>query len=173
MAIFRTRFKSKMALLLLNTVVLSMNCSTTKSKKTEVFTPEAILPAGADYTMSTNPYTGESGRARKGIIAATLNNVVLLNQLLTSKDSDEEQFGAIVLAVKDLIPSLQVVGIFDFFKIDEWLNTKDQPGRILVAVLYLQRNQERMTLELKKELQNIFHSTTSIRLKDAIRPLLK
>lgn len=41
------------------------------------FTPEKMLPAGIDEAEVTNPYTGEKRKARKGTVAATINNIAL------------------------------------------------------------------------------------------------
>lgn len=132
------------SLILLSATLSLVHCASTQ-KKPEIYTPEAILPAGEDFTLATNPYTGEKGKARKGIIAATLNNVVLLNKLLRDERADQKQILAIIDAVKALLPSLNNVGIFDFFHVEEWLTTNEQPGRVLVAALYLQAYPKKLT----------------------------
>lgn len=141
----------------------------------KAFTPERILPAGVDSSISTNPYTGESGPARKGIIAATLNNVALLNILLTEKLSlsDSTKVQEIVGAITSLIPSLRVVGVFDLFTPEEWLSSETQPGRVLAAVLYLQKYPQVITPAIKKHLLEIQNQTNIKVLSESIAKVLK
>ncbi len=139
-----------------------------------VFTPEGILPAGVDSIISTNPYTGHSGHARKGTVAATLNNIVLLNGLLAEKASAKEHLEAkkIIESIVALMPSLQYIGVFDLFSPEEWIHTKSQPGRILVGVLYLQAYPQYMTPGIKEQLMQIQQQTKIKELSEAIKRLL-
>lgn len=143
--------------------------------KQSVFTPESVLPAGTDYTISVNPYTGEAGEARKGTVAATLNNVALLNKLLPSSKTIEEkkQIEDLVAAIDSLISSLRVVGIFDMFTVNEWLSSPNQSGRTMAAVLYLKKYPKEITPEVKRTLVRIEKSTKIKLLKDNIQELLK
>lgn len=120
---------------------------------TTPYTPEKILPAGDDYTQSINPYTGEAGPARKGIVAATLNNVALLNTHL--EKGEKQEIEEIVNAVRALIPSLKVVGVFHLFTPLEWVSSNGQPGRILAGVLFLQAYPQEMTPEIQAKLKQI------------------
>jgi len=127
-----------------------MTLQMSKSNKMKVgsktaYTPEKILPDGVDTSRSVNPYTGETGEARKGTVAATLNNTALLNHLLA--DGKIKETEEIVKAIRILIPSLKVVGVFNLFTPLEWLSSKDQPGRILCAILYLQAYPQEITPE--------------------------
>lgn len=133
------------------------------------FTPEAILPAGDDTTLAINPYTGESGTARKGIIAATLNNVVLLNNALTQEPLNRDYINALEQAVRDLIVSLNNVGVFDLFTPYEWLASDDQPGRALVALLYLQHYPHKVNALITQKLHDIRDTTSLDHVKEAIR----
>lgn len=141
----------------------------------KVFTPESILPAGADTSTSTNPYTGESGPARKGTVAAALNNVALLNTLLseTMSSSDQLKTQEIIEAITSLIPSLRVVGVFDLFTPEEWLSSEMQPGRILATVLYLQHYPQDITLKIKQRLIQIQSQTKITILSEAIDKTFK
>ena len=123
----------------------------------QVYTPEKILPTGIDSSLSVNPYTGESGQVRKGTIAATINNVALLNKLLNQ--GNQEGIEEVVKAVRVLIPSLKAIGIFNMFSPMEWLSTTDQLGRILVAVLLLQAYPAEITTEIKAKLAQIREQT--------------
>lgn len=121
-----------------------------------IYTPEKILPAGDDYAVVVNPFTGEAKKARKGIVAATLNNIALLNQLLRDgKEKERDQVNGIREAIDQLIPSLKAVGIFDLFSIEEWLNDKRQPGRIYAAILYLNHYPEEFTKPIETKLKEI------------------
>ena len=146
-----------------------------ENSQKEVFTPESVLPTGVDSTFSTNPYTGESGPARKGTVAATLNNIALLNALLSEKISSNDQIKAeaIIEAMTSLIPSLSFVGVFDLFTPEEWLSSKTQPGRVLAAVLYLQKYPQNITSEIKQRLLQIQAQTKIQILSAAIAKALQ
>ncbi len=127
------------------------------------FSPEAILPDGSDFTIAVNPYTQESGKARKGIIAATLNNVVILNQLLAQENSSarEEDIKAVVAAIDQLIPSLSYVGMFDFFEPVYWIGQGEQIGRIVTIALYFKHYPEKSTPELKQKVSELIRVANS------------
>lgn len=115
--------------------------------------PESILPAGVDSTVSVNPYTGESRETRKGTIAATLNNVALLNRLLTLETEESKKaVKEISATVADLIPSLNAIGMFDFFEPTYWIGIGEQPGRLLVISLFFKHYPEKYTHQLKEQL---------------------
>lgn len=141
----------------------------------EIFTQEKLLPAGVDSTIATNPYTGESGPARKGIIAATLNNIVLLNKYLSENMSatDVEKVQEISQVIESLVPSLRVVGIFDLFNPEEWFSSRTQPGRLFATVLYLQKYPQEMTPNIRKQLENIQKQTKIKVLSELIEKVLK
>jgi hypothetical protein len=145
------------------------------SAENSPYTPEKILPSGVDESISVNPYTGESGSARKGTVAATLNNVALLNKLLLQPASaqNDRNIKQIIQAIESLLPSLKVVGMFHFFSIEEWLSDdKRQPGRTLVGVLYLQKYPKELNADVKKTLARI-HKESSIKvLNEHIEKLL-
>lgn len=140
----------------------------------KVFTPESILPANVDSAIATNPYTGESGPARKGTVAATLNNIALLNTLLSEKISSDDQIKVqeIIKAITSLIPSLRVIGVFDLFTPEEWLSSETQPGRILAAVQYLQKYPQDITSKIKKRLLQIQKQTKIKVLSESIAKTL-
>lgn len=145
------------------------------SDSQNVFTPESVLPAGVDSSASVNPYTGESGEARKGTVAATLNNIALLNKLLPGAKSEEEkkQISDLVAAVDSLMPSLRVVGMFDLFTANEWLSSPNQPGRVMAAVLYLKRYPQEISPEVRRTLVRTEKFTKIKLLKSNIKDLLK
>lgn len=120
--------------------------------------PKDMLPAGVDSNVSVNPYTGESHEARKGTIAATIQNVVFLNQALSQNEKNVEAY---IQALRDLMPSLSAVGLFDFFTPQEWIDHNVQPGRTLCAVLYFQTYPERLTPEIKNQLKAVRQKTQS------------
>ena len=118
------------------------------------FTPEAILPDGQNTTISTNPYTGESRSVRKGVVAATLNNVAILNKMIAS-DASEKELQPIIIEITKLIPSLHYVGIFNMFTPEEWLNSETQPGRVLAGILFLELYPVKITDDIKGILKGI------------------
>lgn len=136
-------------------------------------TPEAILPAGVDSTISINPYTGESGVARKGTVAATLKNIASLNQLLSQTENLEIRKELIEIsdAIDQLIPSLQVIGLFDFFEPTYWIGEGEQPGRILVLSLYLKHNPKKYSSVLQERLSEVKEKITSPYLLEQIQSL--
>lgn len=164
--------------ILLTTSILSTNfayaaqeevtASATATQNTAAFTPEKILADGADISVSVNPYTGESGEVRKGTIAATLNNVAFLNNLIITKKSDQE-IQSILHEIAKLVPSLRVVGMFDLFSVEEWL--ADQPGRQLAAILYLQAYPDKLNSKLVKIIKDIEKNTKHDALKSEIRKI--
>lgn len=140
----------------------------------KAFIPEHILPAGEDNAIVVNPFTGVSGRARKGTVAATLNNIALLNQLLLAdNDENREQVLSIKKSVEELINSLKYVGIFNLFSIEEWLNEEQQPGRIYVAILYLKHNPDELTDQIKSKLQEIAKAKLSPVISQEIKTIYK
>lgn len=155
-----------------STAVLAMPADV---KTDSISTPEKLLPAGVDVTEAVNPYTGEKGHARKGTVAATVNNIAILNQLLLAEpaDSDNKKIDEFSEAIKKLLPSLRVVGMFDFFTVTEWLeHDESQPGRILVAVYYLHQYPQEITADIKIQLKNIGDKTsTHQKIKTAIKNL--
>jgi hypothetical protein len=119
-----------------------------------VFTPENILPDGEDHTLAVNPFTGFQGTARKGTVAATLNNIALLNQLFL-ENPEQDQIATIRKAVVNLMPSLKAIGVFDLFNPIEWLNNPKQLGRMYVAILYLKNYPDEISNEILSKLQEI------------------
>jgi len=133
-------------------------------------TPEMVLPAGVDSSISTNPYTGESGPARKGTVAATLNNIARLNQLLVQEETAEvkNEILQISEAIDQLIPSLHVIGLFDLFEPIYWIGSGEQPGRLLTLSLYFKHYPEKCTLTLKAKLLKVKDEIPSLYLQEAL-----
>lgn len=156
----------------LATVLLSANLSFANNPP--VFTPENILPAGVDETIVANPYTDEVGKARKGTVAAVVNNIALLNKLLAEPESEptNKNIHAVTKQIDLLIPSLRVLGLFDFFTVNEWLaDYNEQPGRALTAVLYLKQYPHEVTSNTKEMLEDVYQNTTVIPLKNSIEKI--
>ena len=127
------------------------------------FTPDSILKEGEDFTISVNPYTQESGKTRKGTIAATLNNVARLNLLLAQPLSlqQAEEIGALIKAIEELIPSLRVVGMFDFFEPIYWIGEGEQLGRIIVILLYFKHYPQELTPPLRQKIESLTSLSSS------------
>lgn len=133
----------------------------------KAFTPEEIFPAGEDYTMVVNPFTGLKGKARKATVAATLNNIALLNRLLL-ENTELDQIQAIKEAINKLIPSLKVIGIFDLFNLEEWVSDDQQLGRIYVVALYLKQYPDEMTDRLSLKFSTIKQTIKSLSLRSEL-----
>jgi hypothetical protein len=144
-----------------------------KTKGDPLYLPEDILPAGVDVTLCTNPYTGESGEARKGTVAATIHNIVLLNDILNQNPfCQDSRVAEICQAISALIPSLRVIGIFNFFTPLEWLVSLHQPGRVLTTLLYLIQYPHEVTVEIKNQLVHLQRNTPILEIKEKIQSLL-
>lgn len=144
------------------------------STNSNIFTPESVLATGVDSATSVNPYTGQSGEARKDTIAATLNNVVLLNKIMAGKDTEQNpgQYKQIIEVIQKLITPLNAIGMFHFFTVEEWLAADNQPGRQLVGLLYLQNYKEELTQARKDLIKKIQKTTKSTLLLDMIKKTL-
>lgn len=124
------------------------------------FTPEKMLPAGIDEAEVTNPYTGEKRKARKGTVAATINNIALLNKLLLepiSSAASEKLIKESIDEMRKLMPSLKVIGVFNIFTPEEWLNIQDskQWGRVTCVLLYLEKYPDIINTEIKLRIKAI------------------
>lgn len=127
-------------------------------KNKYIITPEKLLADGVDSAVLTNPFTGQKSQVRKGTIAAMLSNASVLNQLLQQAEhskEDEKQIIELCTAIKSLIPSLKTTGMFDLFTPFEWLNSKEQLGRVLIVILYLQQYPQEINSNIKTLLENI------------------
>lgn len=124
-------------------------------------TPETLLPEGVDVAVCINPYTQESGPARKGTIAATLNNVAKLNPLLASplNEDTKSQIQALMAEIDRLIPSLKIVGMFDFFEPKEWIGKGNQLGRVAVILLFLKHYPDQLSFSIQQQLFSIKEAT--------------
>lgn len=158
---------------LIGLMSLASPCLFAGSAEAAPFTPESILPAGADSTISINPYTGESGNVRKGTVAATLNNVVRLNQLLSQEETPErkKEIMDISTAIAQLIPSLQIIGVFDLFEPTYWIGNGEQPGRILALSLYFKQYPEKCTPVLREQLFKVKENVSSPYLREQLDSL--
>lgn len=138
-------------------------------------TPEKILPKGVDFSQSINPFTGEAAEVRKGTVAATINNVAALNKLLQENPTPETRTNIeqISKEVCSLLISLRVVGLFDIFSPLEWMSTSSQPGRILIAVLYIEKFPENLTPQIIQQLERIKASFLNGYLLEKIDRFLK
>lgn len=143
-------------------------------REPSLFTPDLILPDGADTTVSVNPYTQETGPVRKGTVAATLSNIAVLNRLFSSPDSQKESLVIeITEAVQRLLPSLRVIGVFDLFSIEEWLGAHTQQGRLYVTALYLQRYPEEINEKIVGQLVELKGLDLAATVKEAINEALE
>jgi hypothetical protein len=122
----------------------------------EAITPEKVLPDGVDSATVMNPFTGEKGFSRKGTVAATIQNIAALNKLFANKPSKEndKDIENIMAEIKRLVPFLRVIGVFDMFNVDEWLDNthSTQWGRIVCALLYIEQYPELLNDARKKQI---------------------
>ncbi|MBN8511673.1 MAG: hypothetical protein J0L79_01395 [Rickettsiales bacterium] len=108
-------------------------------EKLSVVKPEDALETGLDGNVVKNPFTGESGWARKGVIGATEFNIVAMDNLLKKHNplqEDKEVFWETVRLIDGRIESLRYIGLFDLFLPSEWMGTVKCPARFLTGVLF-------------------------------------
>ncbi len=136
-------------------------------------TPQTILADGVDHLVSVNPYTSESGEARKGTVAATLNNIARLNELLLKENNreTEDEIRSIISSIDKLIPSLKVIGMFDLFEPSHWLGHGEQIGRIVALSLYLKHYPEKDTANLGQKIVNLGSVVKSQSVKDLFQSI--
>ena len=79
--------------------------------------------------------------ARKGTIKAMIDNITLLDALLTQPldTTAHQQLNETITIIDELIPALKSLGLFEFFTIHDWLGDPTQKGLILVALRYLRQ----------------------------------
>jgi hypothetical protein len=137
------------------------------------FTLQMILKDGIDHTISINPYTSEVGEVRKGTVAATLNNIELLNCLLLKNPTAEreEVIKSIVDEIDKLIPSLKVIGMFDLFEPVYWVGNGEQMGRVVAVALYIKQYPEKGVNHLREKILSLTRRLESPVLKDLFRHL--
>lgn len=110
-------------------------------------TAEEILSNEANSSISINPITKEQGEVRKGTIAATIANSLLLDELIAKPsltDQQQQQLVKAIIDLDDLIISGNYVGIYDFFTVEEWLNNTQRHGRVMAALLFLAKYPSRL-----------------------------
>jgi hypothetical protein len=131
-------------------------------------TLEKLLPIGVDSAIVTNPYTGERGDVRKGTIGASIQNIALLNKLFEQSNSSDQPIDEIVSEIRKLIPSLKVLGMFDIFNHEEWLNISlsKQWGRVTCVLLYFEKYPAEIDSRIKSQI-------LLLKEKDAPKALLK
>lgn len=158
-------------------LILDTACGISQAKEATLtpVTPEHILPAGVDTTLSVNPYTGESGQVRKGTVAATINNIAILNRLLQEPLTlqTRENIEKTVKEIQGLLSSLRMVGMFDIFSPLEWISASSQPGRVLAIVLYMEKFPEKLTPEIKEQLGKVNDTSSSSYLSERVGKFLK
>ena len=156
------------------TTIAASACFATTQGTKGVATPENMFPSGVDSTTFINPYTGKAGYTRKATIGSTIANIALLNKLMSEKTSPQNaaKIQEAITVITPLLSSLQALGVFDFFIPEEWIATATQPGRVLVAVLYLQQYPENITAKIEKRLLQIQSQTQVKILADSIAKAL-
>ncbi|WP_145259331.1 hypothetical protein [Planctomycetes bacterium Pan216] len=89
---------------------------------------------------------------RKGSYASAMVNAYYFDQLATANNPDfDADVAAIIEIERELIPTLDALGIIGFFSIPEWLDTTHQ-GRHLIALLYLDQHRDLIDHEIRGHL---------------------
>ena len=144
--------------LILSSFAEGANASHDTQQKEKAVSPSDVLPDGMDGKILENPFTGEKGFARKGIIVATELNSIRLTELLSMKTptkQDVSEFLDIMNALQKRVQSLTYTGIFDWFTPKEWMRDLDQKGRYLVAYLYEKDKKKAAEVDIKPFMDSI------------------
>jgi len=88
---------------------------------------------------------------------------------LTNQTSSEQ----IITSIVSLLDSLKIIGVFNLFTPKEWLSDKEQPGRILAGLLYLQKYPQYVTPEIKYTLLDLQTHNKNKILSSYIEQVLK
>jgi len=139
----------------------------------KILSDENVMKDEENIAKLINPYTGESFEGRKGSIAATIKNIATLNKMIKERTKTEELNQAINEFSK-LMDVCNAAGMFDLFEPQEWLNSREQPGRVLAAIILLQKHPQKAnkeSLEILKKLQHdtpydIIRSNATLALKE-------
>lgn len=114
---------TKMKLLLIMMMILEARLS-------EGVTAKELFPDKLDAMMLNGVWV------RKGTIAATIKNIERFNL-----STDEREKAEIANGLKQLVPSLNALEIFDYYPLSYWMNHKDKDGDLssghrLLGALY-------------------------------------
>jgi hypothetical protein len=102
----------------------------------KAISPQDVLPDGKDSIRLQDGTV-----ARKGTVKATLDNIDLLNKILSTEAFSkvrQKKIDSILQAITEMMPALNSLGIFQVFRISEWLQGNQNLGRILVGLTYLE-----------------------------------
>ncbi|MBA3812895.1 MAG: hypothetical protein H0X26_00140 [Alphaproteobacteria bacterium] len=147
-------------------------------KTKALFVALALITTQSAYsTTATDVFPGKEDwavlkgeKVRKGTIAATINNIKRLDDLMTHTGSEAE--------IRDIIKDQNTLsrGLFltDFLEMQpviNWLQDPKRPGKVLVAVLVLQASPELLTDQIRVRLQDFLQEGHPL-LKDEIRKAL-
>ena len=125
--------------------------------------PQDILSENVNHLQEV-----DGVRPRKGSIYATMLNAKHFDELLVMQAPDVQEFTTLLEDIRELIPTLHTIGLFEFFSPLEWLQNPDKKeGRALVATLYLQAYPEAVTEAIQECLTNL-NTWASTQLKEQI-----
>lgn len=111
---------------------------------------------------------------RKGTVAATFQNARDFDKLRKVPLSDEKKIllSKLLADQRALMSGLHNLGFFNFFSPSECLQrTSDEEGRILIAVLYLEKYPEEKNSAIVGQLRNLL-GHVSPELKELVQNLL-
>jgi len=106
---------------------------------------------------------------RKGTVKSLIENALYLDKHLKNH-TDPKVFSSIQ-DIREAIPGLDAVGIFETFLAEDWLQDENKPGNIMVSVLYLQQFPKELTRALKRRLTSLSRAVPPL-LRNEIAKLL-
>ncbi len=147
-------------------------------KTKALFVALALITTQSAYsTTATDVFPGKEDwivlkgeKVRKGTIAATINNIKRLDDLMIRKGSEPE-IRDIIKDQNTLSRSLFLTDFLEMQPVINWLRDPKRPGKVLVAVLALQASPELMTAQIRVRLQDFLKEDHAL-LKDEIRKVL-
>lgn len=134
------------------------------SAQTWGVTPEGIFADG----LQESPGNKTGIVVRKGTIKALIDNVILLNKEIgkgSNKLDPRNDLKQTVRDIKEAIPLLEDVFVFDVFPIEDWFDSADRAGNVMVGVFYLKEYPEKLTQSLRDKMEKM--------LKQDLHPVLR
>jgi hypothetical protein len=122
----------------------------TETPSTTPVRPIDILPDRQDSQVA------EDGTVvRKGTIKSTIDNIQVLNNIfkLPAGQERQQKLQSVLHVMDELMKPLYHVGAFSFFTPLEWLQDSNNQGRILIALVFLQKFPAEVTAQIKQRLK--------------------
>lgn len=128
---------------MLTALMMASSANTVQAVKSTDLLPE---------NMNSKEFKGVE--VRKGTVAATIQNVELLDALMQS-DEDHESLAGVIKDQRPLCKPLWALDLTERQPIDLWINDAQRPGRTLVAVFIMQEVPDLVTDAVRESLESM------------------